>query len=312
MMCLFKKSALLISLILFTGGCSVPKHMRVSEGKHPKYADKDVRFRTTYYFRVFDACVDPKTAEVSQPVTDSLYRFVMTGKANAFSNKVRFESGTLKSTQIDPFGATIEMDKETGVPRLVSQNEMAERTKRSDRIALLNTLIELKRQLLDLNDKRNKDSGELVSDKTINAIDDQIKDAASKISASTLQNDTEKSDLSPKQILNCPPGNEVQRGFQIMGPEGLKTFNQEDRLIMAMTADAKPLISALEETSGRFLNAEGARVSRADLLLPLVQEQLRVVNLDKILTEQKVPEDKEEFITLHKLLTEELDAGTNQ
>ena len=97
----------------------------------PRHVDTDVRFRTTYFFRVFDFCPPLRrdyaegasgigsgastsrapADEVFSPgtsrlliLTDSLYRFRMTGKANALTTQIHFESGTLRASEIDPFG----------------------------------------------------------------------------------------------------------------------------------------------------------------------------------------------------------------
>jgi hypothetical protein len=57
--------ALAAGLLLSLVGCSdVPKSFRVDTGVYPEYQDDEVRFRTTYYLRVFDLCpVDTATAE---------------------------------------------------------------------------------------------------------------------------------------------------------------------------------------------------------------------------------------------------------
>ena len=94
-------------------GCGMPRGMEVRTAIEPKYEDDDVRFRTTYFFRVFDYCHMPGqgAGEPAHIRTDSLYRFRMTGKANALFNDVVFESGTLKSYEIDPLGAAVVFDK---------------------------------------------------------------------------------------------------------------------------------------------------------------------------------------------------------
>ena len=47
-------------LLLLAGGCStigdVPPAMRIDLGEHPAHQDEQVRFRTTYYFRIVDSC----------------------------------------------------------------------------------------------------------------------------------------------------------------------------------------------------------------------------------------------------------------
>ena len=100
--------------------CARPPSATVNEGADPFNVDKDVVFRTTYYFRVFDYCVarklkNQKFDEVVVPLTDSLYRFRMTGKAGSNVSDVKFESGTLMAWEIDPFGAKVEYDPESRV-----------------------------------------------------------------------------------------------------------------------------------------------------------------------------------------------------
>ena len=77
--------------------------MHVTDGVTPMKADTNVRFRTTYYFRVFDYCwsgdanIDADhTYQKIVPETDTLYRYRMTGKASALANQIRFESGMLR------------------------------------------------------------------------------------------------------------------------------------------------------------------------------------------------------------------------
>ena len=113
-------------------GCSevgdVPVGLRVDTGLEPQHIDEQVRFRTTYYFRVLEGC--PLEAnnshEISKqrpfvkriggyfmPLSDSLYRFRMTGQAAALFNKIHFESGVLRKEQIDPFGSAVQFDQGT-------------------------------------------------------------------------------------------------------------------------------------------------------------------------------------------------------
>jgi hypothetical protein len=102
-----------LNLVLALLGCAlisacIPQQHHVRAGVDPRNMDRDVRFRATYYFRVFDYCDKSNGGTTGREVlSDSLYRFRMTGKASALSNKVHFESGTLKAWQIDPFGTTV-------------------------------------------------------------------------------------------------------------------------------------------------------------------------------------------------------------
>jgi hypothetical protein len=124
--------ALLAALLaLSVAGCGVPRSMQYAAGTEPNYEDDDVRFRTVYYFRVFDFCDRPESGlaanqsdaagtavpspfAIRTPVhiqKDSLYRFRMTGKASSLFTQVHFESGTLKAHQIDPLGADVAFDE---------------------------------------------------------------------------------------------------------------------------------------------------------------------------------------------------------
>lgn len=104
--------------------------MRVDTGLEPQNIDSNVRFRTTYYFRVLTGCrieeaEDSDHQRLSEtpfrrrisghfvPLNDSLYRFRMTGQAAALFNRVHFESGILRKEQIDPFGSSVRYNEQT-------------------------------------------------------------------------------------------------------------------------------------------------------------------------------------------------------
>ena len=108
--------------------CARPPSTTVGEGADPFQVDKDVVFRTTYYFRTFDYCVarelkSGRFQNVVVPLTDSLYRFRMTGKSKSLLSDIKFESGTLKAWEIDPFGAKVEYDPDTRRHRVISPRE---------------------------------------------------------------------------------------------------------------------------------------------------------------------------------------------
>ncbi len=187
-------------LSMMINGCGLPKSMEVRSGNEPRHQDDDVRFRTTYYFRVYDFCRNEddsvgedgeKGEENESPdkiISDGLYRFHMTGKADSLFNEVHFESGVAHKSQIDPFGSGIEYDQRSGKFR--------------------------------------------------------FSDSKSENGSSNLLDN------------RCGNGGMRQRGFQVLGPQGLTTFDQDSRLIMAMTSSGKPLISAMKELSGRMLNEQ--------------------------------------------------------
>lgn len=140
---LLNLSRLVLALTLLSG-CSwlgdVSSNMRVDTGLEPQNIDSDVRFRTTYYFRVLTGCridaMDPndraddgtpfaKRAKGNfVPLNDSLFRFRMTGQAAALFKRVHFESGVLRKEQIDPFGSTVQYNEHTNTFTPVSADEV--------------------------------------------------------------------------------------------------------------------------------------------------------------------------------------------
>lgn len=89
---------------------------------------------------------------------------------------------------------------------------------------------------------------------------------------------------------DCPPGSRFRRGFQVLGPEGLRTFDPDDRLMLAMTTDAKPLISALNDISGRVL---GGKVSSSAARLPVADERTALRAARSALDRHPAAEPKE-------------------
>lgn len=106
--------SLLVSISLLQG-CATPKAYRVRSGNEPRYQDDDVRFRTTYYYRVLNLCGKKTNASVenTHPKVEGLYRFRMSGKANPLFNEIHFESGLVKREQIEPFGRAVQYDSQT-------------------------------------------------------------------------------------------------------------------------------------------------------------------------------------------------------
>lgn len=274
--------------------------MSVARGTDPENFDQDVRFRTTYYFRVFDYCSAAGKGGDVTPVSDSLYRFVMTGKANVFASQVKFESGTLQAEQIDPFGATIEQDAQTGRIYAVPQNIVQARARRTETMEEIEALVALKRKLIELNAAEASELGvdRIVGTQTLDTIESQIQSLAKNgLSGGGLVpggTTGKREDGVPDELRKlsvCPPGSEVQRGFQIMGPQGVKSFDQQERLIMAMTTTAEPLIQTLQKTSQRVLNEKADEMSDAELLLPLLRERLIASELKRELLANSDPED---------------------
>ena len=395
--------------------CARPPSATVNEGANPFNVDKDVVFRTTYYFRVFDYCVARKLKkgqfdEVVIPLTDSLYRFRMTGKAGSNVSDVKFESGTLMAWEIDPFGAKVEYDPESRRARVITPREVTADARRAavkrdiyemlamyDRLKTsfgknpdqTSSLSQIDREIkedervlralsTEIQDKIKRfgrlDSGPTDDDaqyvnqsrkplsdekrsemlkaevykvvvmafpeippETIQEIVDKGYGADSTVLDSsdpgrpgfveraavlTIANAVKKpqskfakllsKDITAEQAVNkfkgiiqtksarltqseeylaplfaksgqpesiqCPDDAPVRRGFQVLGPEGWRTFNQDERLMVAMSSSAEPLISTLKDLSNRVINA---RDNPSAELLPIVLEQKRLSEADR-------------------------------
>ena len=263
-------------LLLLAGGCStigdVPPAMRVNLGEHPAHQDEQVRFRTTYYFRIVDSCgveegknqnnhndynsTDPAPFMVRRYgklkiVSDSLYRFRMTGKASALFAKIRFESGVLRSGQIDPFGSQVALDKGTNTFRVIPANDIRENARRQDIIEEIKRLSKLNESLDGKGQEKNKD---LIA----TMIENQIKLLGNENDSglgSAKNDNTGGSNPATTELL-CPDGRPTQRSYFLYGPEGVRRLDPDERLLMAMTSDSKPLIGMLQQLAGMSLNGQ--------------------------------------------------------
>lgn len=353
--------------------------MTVRGGLHPTNIDENVRFRTTYYFRTFDYCYGHAVLEghddvVILPQTDSLYRFRMTGKAKALFTQVHFESGTLRASQIDPFGAKVVFDSENGGWRHQSAEEFEANVKRAEakrEFDQLNVILrslgadlkahsqngagenayaankkeieELQAKILSLMkgtldrmvaggapptsaaepskvDKAAEDraraviaelpveqqgpaikelyqsdaalAGQFELERYINALRDlkdknelekgavKLGETQKKIKARAEKTplESEGKGTSGHDEITCSDGAPVRRGFQIMGPEGWRTFNQDERLLLAMSANDQPLISAMQQYSDRILNAKADSSAQ---MHTLTAEQLKLSRAER-------------------------------
>lgn len=312
--------------VIFSVGCdTMPSHMRVAEGLSPTGQDKDVRFRTTYYFRTFDLCGDADSAK-----NDSLYRFRLTGKSNALTNKIRFESGTLLASQIDPFGAAIAFDKGNGQFYFKSQEQVRQDALRNEQFADFDRFFERYEKAIEtlktggrseeeIKEKVDKletalterlssidgpagdpKSEDEYSENLSNLFDDlwiyleskskvpkdkypnkpaKNRDNIAKLIKEEVDNQAEKvafyerlAEALGKSGSNFYCDGNPQRGYQVLGPQGAQMYDQDSRLIFAMSSSGEPLINTLQELSGRVLNA-GRQVDVDNLTL-LVKEEL--------------------------------------
>ena len=49
----------------------------------------------------------------------------------------------------------------------------------------------------------------------------------------------------------CPDGHPITQSYFLYGPEGVRELDPDERLIMAMTVDSKPLIGMLQQLAGK-------------------------------------------------------------
>ena len=175
---------LLLGLFILTA-CSVPASMRVRSGVDPRHQDKDVRFRTTYYFRVFDVCEGSHDDQDARPrtdtvlggkrggpyhlKTDSLYRFRMTGKGYSFFQRIHFESGTLRKEEIEPFGSNVVLDERSNRFVYKSRQEAESEARRDARFLDIERLRDLK-QKFDPGDTAAREEIDRLIDAQIRAL----------------------------------------------------------------------------------------------------------------------------------------------
>jgi hypothetical protein len=210
-------AAILLSMTWVAGCSNVAKPYRVDTGLDPAYQDDEVRFRTTYYMRVYEVCpiqgdsyreyekrfvLTGLAKGVPHIVKDSLYRFRMTGQASALYSNLRFESGVLQADEVEPFGKSIEYDA------------TANKFKTSSETKLLG------------------------------------QPSASVTSA-------------PMEL--CPNGKPLEKKLFLLGPQGVRLLNHNDRLVMAMYTDSKPLIGALKRLTGQQANESAKALLPYDL-----------------------------------------------
>jgi hypothetical protein len=320
----------IIILSQLVTACVVPGHMHVTEGVAPQNLDINVRFRTTYYFRAFDYCWNANASLDEKlkyrdivPETDTLYRYRMTGKASALANQIKFESGVLSASQIEPFGADVTYNSDINgflyrspqAAKAQADDAAAARAKAAgsaDALARFRLLSDIRKQFVAAGtdttaiDAAIKDAlaaylgtpnaaggAEAKEQRTelTNQVD-SLKAQVDRASAATAAPEVldklsarlaelEKTAASAKAASTYCAADEIRRhGFQIMGPEGMRPYDQDARLIMAMHSSAKPLIETLSEYSGRLLKP---RMNPAEQLLPLARETTTIVQSQRAL-----------------------------
>lgn len=270
------RAMLALMLAGLAAGCNVPPNMSVRTGDDPKYADDSVLFRTTYYFRVVDYCDydgarGRRIAEKNykRPLhTDSLYRYTMTGKASGLFSKVFFESGTLKAHEIAPFGRTVQIGADGSI-KLVSIDAMDEKKpnppeKGSETQEKPGQSAGGENTGTGQTNRQSDTTASTTKVSTTKKVTITEKTAATSTSPAqekvTVTETTESSDKPATTSADSPAtdkcwvgeGVQTKRGFQIHGPAGWEDFKQDERLMLVMSSNARPLIDALKAASERI------------------------------------------------------------
>ncbi|BDU40456.1 hypothetical protein [Vibrio nigripulchritudo] len=311
-----------LSTFILTGCMS--SNVKWRHGNLPNHKEDWVRFKTNYFFRVINTCEPPKPKMLSNRdglnsnkymLSDTLYRFTLTGKASEWSN-VKFEAGTLLASQIDPFSSTVTFNKNTNKFDLVSSGNQAsinasseqqsklsditlaiekieeklaaeEKKAEKDRdIELISSYRNQRNQLesakeeifkflyghtkvippislseADKNSIRKQASFQaLTSAQQENFLPDSGVISANSVFAEFITDETKQQHArevaqTTYSRSDCPPGFSRNHGFLILGPEGWKHFDPEERLLLAMYTSEKPLISTMSELSQKMTQA---------------------------------------------------------
>ena len=265
---------LFIYLSMLSGCTSwgdVSPAFQIDHGNEPETQDRMVRFRTTYFFRVVDSCniddgIDADSYHNAfgvfrvrkqgklKIVNDSLYRFRMTGKANALYSTIHFESGVLREEQIDPFGSTVKYNHETKSFRVQSSSQIRETTRRD---AILDEIKKLQALKTQLNDDHKNEINTLIT---------------AQLNLLAFENDS-GSEQSRKENMLCPDGHPIIQSYFLYGPEGVRKLDPDERLLMAMTIDSKPLIGMLQQLAGKQSQFQQ---SQPDSFRVIVSEQEKI------------------------------------
>jgi len=282
----------LISAFTTLTACGVPPEMQIAHSNDPQYRDENAVFRATYYFRVFDVC-QLETQRIAAGafinnqgqtkvlLSDSLYRYTMTGKADSLTNRIKFESGVLKAQEIDPFGAQVAFDRQNNQFYVKSSAQVQQEARTSETFAAIDRLI-------DLRDSLPKDASGQVNATAAAQIDAAIQKQLVALGGDLAPEDqgggsgigtTGSAASGAMSADKCAQSNGiVRRGFQIMGPEAVKTYDQDDRLILAMTTSAQPLISTIKDISSRLTSTRPATAAQ---LQPLADERVRILQAER-------------------------------
>ncbi|MGN7611703.1 hypothetical protein ACQZV8_06420 [Magnetococcales bacterium HHB-1] len=192
-------------LLLLISGCSLPKPMHIATLDNPENVDKDVRFRTDYYLFTLRSCPDDSTE------IESLQRFRLLGKSDAFWNKVFFESGFVPKDEIERLS-------QYALTKGLGEGYKKEDKERDGAGISKEDLTEMKTSILSKIDSKGNE----------------------------ILNKPAKPIKIEEKNKKCPRNTTTQKYF-LLGPHGLKEVRQDSLLVFALTIDAKPLLDSLKD-----------------------------------------------------------------
>lgn len=194
-------------------GCTVPPGMSVRTGNDPKHADDSVLFRTTYYFRVVDYCNFDGTRGLRLD-----------------------EKSYNRPLRVDSLYRYTMTGKASG---LFSKVFFESGTLKEHEISPFGKTV---RQGSD-------GSIKLVTIEETGAARSPQNTPAKSETTATKQPDTSAEKPDDCWIGDGAPN---RRGFQIHGPAGWEEYKQDERLMLVMSSNARPLVGALKAASERI------------------------------------------------------------
>jgi hypothetical protein len=232
--------------VFLLSACTLPKSMEYRAGNEPKAQDDDVMFRVTYYFRVIETCrggiaTATATDKSGKVHLDSLFRYRMTGKASSLFNEVRFESGIMRSDQIDPFGTS---EKIWDVDPFTKNLKAKQALQSKD----------------DANEGEPMPAAPVIPVTPAEQENKQTK---------TAGNTSTPSVKGKKADEKCT---DSDIKLMILGPAGWRDYDKHSRLILAMSSSARPLVQSLKRIASKMKKSP----VDAEVLLQIVRERRRV------------------------------------
>lgn len=106
----------------------------------------------------------------------------------------------------------------------------------------------------------------------------------------------------------CKSGNPAVQESWILGPEGWRKFDPDERLVLAMSISGKPILGPIKELAGRVLNEQTTENNQIQLI---EEEKDRIKNAKKFLDQKDDPAIKKSSIKITESLISILQGDAN-